>query len=214
MLKKGDLMRRFLFPALVLLLSSCAGPAPATASSESSPTPIVIVQTVLVTSEVPAAAVPSATVSVPATLPPVAQSATPGATSAVGAPGPITIPASFYGPVFTNVTVSTDTFSLRCAPKEITFDLTSGDIYITQVDMYIRVRDKHSLDVPNWNWSRTLETDGLAHFWVTLKGEDVPPDSRKDQAWFDFQFIGISKNGGVIGRTEKIKDQVSYTIDC
>ena len=210
-------MRSIILLGLAFVSSACSGPAPAGIGSDSVPTAIVIVHTVVVTA-VETAAGASPTVSATSTLLPVSPAATLAATlagtSALATGEPLTIPASFYGPVFTNITVSTNTFSLRCPPKEITIDAITGDSRVTQVDMYIRVRDKHSEDIPNWSWSRTFETDGQSNFWVTLKGEDVPPDLRKAQGWFDFQLIGIGKNRAVLGRTEKIKDQVSYTIDC
>jgi hypothetical protein len=112
------------------------------------------------------------------------------------------------------MTVSSDTFSLRCAPKEITFDVTATDIYITRVDFYYRIRDKHSNYIPEWSLGGTLETDGGSHFWLTYSGESVKADNRKDFGWFDLQFVGMNKLGQVVGRTEKIVDLVSYTIDC
>jgi hypothetical protein len=33
-------------------------------------------------------------------------------------------------------------------------------------------------------------------------------------AWFDYQFVGISKVGDVIGRSGRISKQVTYTLDC
>jgi len=209
-------MRIVLLILVTVIVSGCAG-LQGVDSGGATQTPLVIVQTVLVTAqdEQPTPPAPTSTTAPTATL----EIASPTSSAGFAAPpatagGMITIPASFYGQAFSNVAVSTNAFSLRCAPKEIAFDVTTADIYITQVDLYIRVRDKHSLDVPNWSWSRTMETDGVSHFWVTLRGEDVPADLRKAQGWFDFQVVGLGKTGAVIGRSEKITDQVSYTIDC
>jgi hypothetical protein len=33
------------------------------------------------------------------------------------------------------MSVSGDIFSLRCEPKEVSFDVTTTDVYITQVDL-------------------------------------------------------------------------------
>ena len=207
-------MKKIIFLIVILLLAGC-GVIPAAQSAESNnPTPVVVVQTVLVT---PLSDTAPLTVSTPvAAQAQITQQSQVLETQPVGIPvsGPITIPASFNGKSFTNLSVSGDKFSLRCEPKQISFDATTTDVYITQVDLYWRLRDKHSTFVPNWAWGRTLETDGLYHFWITISGSDIPPDLRKHQAWFDFEFVGMNKSGQAIGRTEKITDLVSYTIDC
>jgi hypothetical protein len=42
----------------------------------------------------------------------------------------------------------------------------------------------------------------------------VNADNRKDQGWFDVQFIGINRYGDPVGRSEKIEGLVTYTINC
>ena len=207
-------MRRGLWLIMTLALTGCAGLPAAPSVDSAKTTPIVIVQTVLVPQPVSNSGSTSAS-PVP-NQPAAATQAAPVFTTPMAVPvtGPIAIPASFNGKSFSNMSVSGDIFSLRCEPKEISFDVTTTDVYITQVDLYIRLRDKHSTFVPNWGWGRTLKTDGLYHFWITIHGYDVPPDLRKKQAWFDFEFVGMNKFGDAIGRTEKITDIVSYKIDC
>jgi hypothetical protein len=186
----------------------------AQSAESNNPTPVVVVQTVLVTP--PSDVAPLVASSPVATQPQIAQQSQGLETQPVVIPvsGLNAIPASFNGKSFTNLGVSGDKFSLRCEPKQISFDATTTDVYITQVDLYWRLRDKHSTFVPNWAWGRTMETDGLYHFWITISGSDIPPDLRKRQAWFDFEFVGMNKFGQAVGRTEKITDLVSYTIDC
>ncbi len=202
-------MKRKVYLIMVLVLTGCSAIPAAQSEELMNPTPIVVVQTVLVP-QLSDAATPLAI------QPQVAQQNQTFGTQSVVIPvtGPISIPANFNGKSFTNLSVSGDKFSLRCEPKQISFDATTTDVYITQVDLYWRLRDKHSTFVPNWVWGRTLETDGLYHFWITINGSDIPPDVRKRQAWFDFEFVGMNKFGEAIGRTEKITDLVSYTIDC
>lgn len=140
--------------------------------------------------------------------------ASPAPTKPPAPSGSILIDDSLSGGVFENMSVSGDRFSLRCNPKEISFDVSSTDIYITQVEVYYRIRDKHSNYVPAWSRAATMETDGLYHFWMTYSGESVKADNRKAHGWFDFEFVGINKYGDVIGRSEKIVGLVSYTTDC
>ncbi|GAB4503794.1 MAG: hypothetical protein Fur0043_07860 [Anaerolineales bacterium] len=219
-------MKKLLFFLLVLGLTACSAvptQPPAPQPTPVPPTPQVVIVTVEVPvqpTQAPPSPIPTVTPLPPPTEIPTqpvepTQPAAAAPTSAQPtASGPISIPAEFNGPVFANITVSTNTFSLRCAPKEISFDLYATDIYITRVDFYYRIRDKHSNDIPEWSLGGTLETDGGNHFWLTYSGESVKPDNRKDFGWFDLQFVGMNKLGQVVGRTEKIVDLISYTIDC
>lgn len=178
---------------------------------------VVTVEVPVLPSEAPPTPIPSVTPLPPPTDAPTQEAAAPTeppAPAGQPASGPVTIDASMSGGVFENVSVSGDTFALRCGAKEITFDATSTDIYITQVDLYYRIRDKHSNFVPSWAYAATFETDGGNHFWLTYSAESVKPDNRKAQGWFDFQLVGINKYGNVIGRTEHIEGLITYMTDC
>lgn len=217
-------MKKLLFIFLVLGLSACSAVPTQPPAPQPTPVPptaeviIVTVEVPVLPTQGPPSPVPSVTPLPPTEVPTQAAEPTQPAAAPTSAQpaasGPISIPAEFNGPAFANMTVSSDTFSLRCAPKEITFDVTATDIYITRVDFYYRIRDKHSNYIPEWSLGGTLETDGGNHFWLTYSGESVKPDNRKDFGWFDLQFVGMNKLGQVVGRTEKIVGLVSYTIDC
>jgi hypothetical protein len=225
-------MKKLFFIALALTLAACSGyqPVPPTPQPTAiPPTPVIQVQTVVVeitSTSPPPTPIPTLT-PVPTQAPtqtPTQPAPTETPTQAVPAgptlsvstqsTGTISIPSSFNGPVLTNITVSTNWFSLRCNPKTIVFDLFTTDVYITQVELYYRIRDKHSTYVPDWSRAASLETDGGNHFWLTFSGEQVTPDNRKASGWFDFQFVGINKLGDVVGRSEHITNIVSYAIDC
>jgi len=216
----------------VIVLSLVIAVALSACDAMSAPTPAPVAPTavpptaevVVVTVEVPVVPTEAAPTPVPSAtpLPPPTEAPTQEAAAATEPPAPaaqsgsdaLMLEASMSGGVFENVSVSGDKFSLRCSPKEITFDATSTDIYITQVDLYYRIRDKHSNDTPPWAYAATFQTDGGNHFWLTYTGEDVKPDNRKAQGWFDFQLVGINKYGDVVGRTEHIEGLVTYMIDC
>jgi hypothetical protein len=59
-----------------------------------------------------------------------------------------------------------------------------------------------------------MQVTGNGTFSLTMLGETIHPDLRKALAWFDFQLVGLGKQGAVVGRTEKIVQLVTYTIDC
>jgi hypothetical protein len=222
-------MKKIFLLLLALVLVACGATPSATSAPviENTSTPVVIVQTVivpateqptLVPSPIPPTAVPTSTTAptlpAPTDVPTQAASSVPAAANVAATVGPILVPPSFNGSSFKDIQVSGNKFSLRCEPKQITFDVHTTDVYIVRVDMYFRIRDKHSTYIPEFSLGGTMQTDGLDHFWMTLTGEQVKADLRKAQGWFDFQFVGINKLGDSVGRTEKITDIVSYTIDC
>jgi len=230
-------MKKILLVSLALVLTACGVVQPV---QQVPPTPVIA--TVLVTVIPPTEVVPPTAIPLPTqppTLPPTevptqvpptptavppTEAVQPTATQAAaaqptqGSTGPNTSPVafdpSFNGGAFTNMTASTGIFYLRCAPKDIKFDVTTTNVYITTVEMYFRIRDKHSTYVPEWTWGGTLETDGGYHFWITINSEGVNPDLRKQQGWYDVEFVGLNKLGDVVGRTEKITDVISFAVDC
>ena len=210
---------------IAIALSSCdaltATEAPAPAPAEPTtvpPTAEVIVVTVEVpvevTAEQPAAPEPTQppapTAAPPTEVPPTV------AAPAVSAPadGSIAVVSSFWGGYFKDITYSSDSFSLRCQPKEITFKATAIDPYIIDVELYYRIEDRQGTYITEWKNHGKMDATGNGTFTVTFSGEDIHPDLRKALAWFDFQFIGLNKQGQAVGRTEKIVQLVTYMIDC
>ena len=59
-----------------------------------------------------------------------------------------------------------------------------------------------------------MKDEGNGVFSMVVTGETVHPDLRLDFAWFEFQLVGLNKGGGVIDRTQKIEQLVTYRIDC
>jgi hypothetical protein len=220
-------MKKFLIILFALALTACA--APQAAPPVEQPSPVVVVNTVVVTAvptDAPPTPIPSVTPLPPTatlapTLPPpteapTQESAQPqeAASAAATTSGPIQIDPKFNGQSFEKITISGDKFSLNCKPREISFDVYSTNVYIVRTDLYIRIRDKHSTAPEPWALAGTMQTDGGNHFWMTLKGDQVKADLRKYQGWFDFQFVGVNKLGDVVDRSEKITDIVTYTINC
>lgn len=215
-------MRKMYLLFLALILTACG----AASTQPPQPTPVpptaqVIVATVLVPVEVTSAAtsmpLPTNTsaptpTDVPPTLTPTQE--VPPTQSTETTNGLIALDPKFNGQSFERISISTDKFSLNCQPKEISFDVYSTDKYIVKTDLYFRMRDKHSNDIPPWTVVGTMETDGLNHFWMTLRGDQIKADLRKYQGLFDFQFVGLNQVGDAVGRSEKITDVVSYTINC
>jgi hypothetical protein len=211
---------------LVFVLVACAAPpapteAPTEAAIQPTQTPFVVVETVVVTviptdlpTDVPTA-VPTATplpppTEVPATQPPAATAVPSG-----GETGLVTVDNTLGGGWFSNMTLTGNTLALRCQVyRQITFSVQSTDPSITQVDFYYRIQDRATGAVFDWQGPRRMLVDASGNFTLGFTGEDVNANFRKPNAWFDFQFVGLSRSGGRVGSSEKIVQQVNYTFDC
>jgi hypothetical protein len=154
--------------------------------------------------------VPPTQAVVEATQPP----AQPAPADPAGTGGLITVDDVLGGGWFTNITRTRNDFALRCQlSKEITFSVTPADPNITQVDFYYRVGDRSTGAVFDWQNAGRMIRDANGNFTIVFSGDDVNANFRKPNAWLDYQFIG-SSGSGVVGRSEKIEQQVTYTLDC
>lgn len=238
--RKENLMKRFLILILifVMALTACdvlASPteAPTAAPTNVPPTAEVVVVTVEVPVEVtaqPTAAPPTAvptetqpptptevapTEAAPTEAPPTeAQPTEAAAAQSTSSEGPITVDASLSGGFFKDVTYSSPAFSLRCPPTQITINATATDASITAVDFYYRIEDRKGTTISEWKNAGRMQPNGNGNFSLTMSGDFINPDLRKALAWFDFQLVGLNKGGGAVGRTGKIVQLVTYTIDC
>ena len=224
--------------AVILVACSSAPPAaptepPAPTVVAASPTPVVIVQTVVVEATQAPTEVPSSTPLPQPTETPVVPTATPvvvtvvvEATQAVQSAAPTSAPANPNSELvtiaenlgagwFTSMTLSKNILSLRCQiNKQITFSVKPLDANIAQVDFYYRIVDRSTGATFDWQNAGRMPPDANGNFVLVFAGESVNANFRKPNAWLDFQFIGLSRSGGVVGRSEKIEQQVSYTFDC
>ncbi len=218
-------MRKLIILLLAFALAAC-GTAPATPTAaptqeiiQPTQTAAVVLQTVVVTvvptnvpTEVPSATPLPAPTEVPPTQPP-------APTVAVAVPtevsnGLITVDNQLGAGWFVDLTRSRSDLSLRCQlNKEITFNVKATDKSITQVDFFYRIVDKTTGVAFDWQSGGRLIPDGSGGFSIAFSGDQVSANFRKPNAWLDYQFAG-SNNTGVVGRSEKIEKQVTYTFDC
>jgi len=230
-------MKKFLILSLAVLLAACssaptAAPTepPAPTVEQPSPTPVVIVQTVVVEATQPPTLVPSPTAEPPTAVPAsptsVVVTVVVEATQPAQAIAPTSVPADTTGGLitvdeilgagwFTNMTFTKNALSLRCQlNRQITFSVKPLDANIAQVDFYYRIVDRSTGSAFDWQNAGRMPPDASGSFVRVFSGEDVNANFRKPNAWLDFQFIGMSRTGGVVGRSEKIEQQVTYTLDC
>jgi hypothetical protein len=222
-LKKEDFMIRVLLLAGALALAGC-GALPIGSPAEPTASPVVIIQTVLVT------AIPTEAAPVPSEPPPTVVASpqvvvvTATALSPVAAievtPTPVSFeptapfPPDAGGGVFTNMTRSGDKFSLRCQPDAMSFGVSTSNQYVTGVDLYYRIQDRLSVSISNWQFGGSMESDKQGNFTIAFPASRVDADLRSHRAWFDYQFVAVNKVADALGRSAKISKQVTYTIDC
>jgi hypothetical protein len=129
--------------------------------------------------------------------------------------GAITLDSALGAGWFTNITLSGNNLALRCQLyKELTFSVTPTDKNITEVQFYYRIEDRSTGAILEWQNLGRMLPDGNGNFKLTLAGDTVSANVRKPNAWLDFQVVGLSKSGGVVGRSDKIVQQVNYMFDC
>ncbi len=229
-------MKRLLIFALIFILSGCSAVSPLMPAPAATSTPETVIQTVVVTVlvtqvvTVTPSSTPTATLTPIPTFTPEATAlttetpatATTGtapantgtATPASGETATATLPVNAGGGLFSNLTRSSDHFSLNCQPDTITFGVSATDPNVAEVDLFYRMEDKLSSSISGWIDIGKMESDGAGNFTMDFKSSMVDPDLRSHQAWFDYQFIGLSKAAQVLGRSAKIVKQITYTIDC
>ena len=224
-------MRKLLILFVVLALAACAAPAtPPTeqavaAPPEASQTPVVVVQTVVVEptqAPVEPSPVPPVVVTVvvePTQAPAAAAAPTeaPAQAPASDSSAPIALDNVLGAGVFINMTMSGNMFTFRCFPRDITFNITANDPAIKDAALFYRMVDKPDALYPSpWKGPIAMKDNGGGNFSIVFSGEDVDASLRLDEAWFDFQFVGLNKGGGVLtnGRTQKIERLVTFMKDC
>lgn len=216
-------MKKIAILVLAIVLSACGAPAPAPTEQAVAAEPVVVTVVVEPTQAPaePATAVPAepvvVTVVVEATQVPAAvapPTEAPAAQPVTDGNAPIMIDDKLGAGWFVNMTRTGNNLSLRCKLYEqITFSVMPTDSDITQVDFYYRTQDKATGAAFEWRNGGRMVRDVNGNFVIVFSGEDVNANFRKPNAWLDFQFIG-SNPTGVVGRSEKIVQQIDYSNDC
>jgi hypothetical protein len=224
-------MKKLVILLLAVALAACSTPATPTEQAapvveQPSATPVVIVQTVVVEAtqaptEIPAATPVPPTAVPPTVAPPVvvtvvveASQSAPVVLADTPSNGAITLDTALGRGVFSNMTMSGNAFTLRCSPRDITFNVTTANGDIRDVVFYYRVVDLNRLYPSEWKNFGKMTANGNGNFTLTFTGENIHPDLRIDGSWMDFQFVGLSRTGDRVDGSEKIEQLVKYTFDC
>jgi len=212
-------MKKFAILLLAVVLAACSTPAAPTEQAVApAPAEPVVVTVVVEPTQAPVEAAPAepvvVTVVVEATQAPAEVAAPTTAPAEAATDGSVALDNALGRGVFTNMTMSSSNFTLRCSPRDITFNITTPDAKIDDVVFYYRVTDLERLYPSEWKAFGSMVKNGGGNFTLTFKGEDIHPNLRIDGSYFDFQFVGLAKSGDVIDRSDKFESLVKYTFDC
>lgn len=123
-------------------------------------------------------------------------------------------PSATGDAIFTDLTRDLDAFSFKCAPSEINFTVKVTDPAVTKVTLFYRVVNKESTTAGAMVTGMDMVNQKDGNFWLNFTATDVKADLRLKNGWFDYQFVGFNKLGQVVGRSEKIVQQVTFTLNC
>ncbi len=115
--------------------------------------------------------------------------------------------------MFTNLTRSGSYFNLRCPPQDITFGVSTSSVYVTEVDLYYRMEDLTTQPptISTWKGLGKMNGDKNGNYTLDVNTLQLSQDLRTSaKSWFDYQFVGISKTGDLVGNSGKISQQVLY----
>lgn len=227
-------MKKALTLTLALLLTACGLVQPA--AQQEQPTPIVQTVVVVATAQATQPAPPtsislptqgptntaapeaSPTAVAPTAAPPTAVPPTSGSSSSASTSDltPVHVDNILAKGIFSDITISSDRLTLNCYPREVEITLKALHPDVTRAEMYYRMVEVPSyFRYSDWYPLGNLDTDGSGNFFKTVEGVDLSPDWRSlDQAVIEFQFVGVNKGGGVVGRTEKLEKLVMYYKEC
>lgn len=222
-------MKKLVILMLAALLAACASPVPTEQvfnTPEPTQTPVVVIQTVVVeptqaptdvpppTEAPPTPAPIVVTVVVEPTQAPLQAAPTQAPATQASGNALISLDNALGRGVFTNMTMSSSNLTLRCAPRDITFNVTASNPAIVDVVFYYRIVDLARLYPSEWKAFGNMKSTGSGNFTLTFTGENVNPSLRLDGSWFEFQFVGLAKSGNVVDRSDKFESLVKYTFDC
>ena len=220
-------MKKFLILALALVLSGCSAFTPVSPTSAPPPTAQVIIATVLVpvvATQAPTN-VPTQTPIPPSPTPQVIvitatsanTQAAPTAAISGGATATATLSPFAGGDLFTNLARSGSYFALNCLPKDITFSVSTSNVYVTEVHFYYHMEDlttqPPTISTPKDGGKMVGDNNG--NYTIDFNTLMISPDTRATaKAWFDYQFVGFNKLGDKVGSSGVITQQIYYTKDC
>jgi hypothetical protein len=119
------------------------------------------------------------------------------------------------GELFSKISHSTSVLHQKCDPLEIIFGVTAKNPEVAGVVFFFRLKDKATGLVNEWSGGGELRAVGNSMFEFNFRASAIPNGARYYQdAWVQYQFMGIDKSGQSLGRTQIFSQEITYTPDC
>lgn len=121
---------------------------------------------------------------------------------------------SIDGDLFSKVTRSTTVLHLRCDPLEIIFDVTVKDPNVKGVVFFFRMKDKATGLVNGWTNGENMRPVGNNMFEFNFRASAIPGDARYQDAWVQYQFVGVDQDRKSIGHSQIFSEDITFTPKC
>jgi hypothetical protein len=131
---------------------------------------------------------------------------TPGATA--------TATQSIEGNLFSKISHSTAVLHLMCDPLEIIFDVTIKNPNVKGVVFFFRMKDKATGLVNGWSNGENMRAVGNNMFEFNFRANAIPGDARYQDAWVQYQFVGVNQGQQSIGHSQIFGEDITFTPKC
>ena len=117
------------------------------------------------------------------------------------------------GALFSKISHSTNVLHLQCDPLEIIFDVTARDSQVKGALFYYRLENKTNGIISEWS-NAEMRPAGNNIFEFIFRSKTIPEEARYQQAWIQYQFVGLNQAGESLGNTQIFVHEINYQPDC
>lgn len=121
---------------------------------------------------------------------------------------------SIEGDLFSKISHSTDVLHIQCDPLEIIFDITVKDMNVKGVVFYFRVKDKVTGLSSDWLIGGNMRPVGNNMYEFIFRANTIPLDARYNEAWVQYQFVGIDQDQQSIDHSQIFSEDITFTPRC
>lgn len=125
-----------------------------------------------------------------------------------------TVTQAIDGNLFSKISHSTSVLHLKCDPLEIIFSVTAKDPQVKGVLFFFRMKDKATGLVNGWTSGGNMRPVGNDMFEFNFRASAIPADGRYQDAWVQYQLVGLDKAQNSIGRSQIFSEEITFTPKC
>jgi hypothetical protein len=118
------------------------------------------------------------------------------------------------GNLFSKISHSTSILHLKCDPLEIIFSVTVKNPQVKGVLFFFRMKDKATGLVNDWASGGNMRPVGNNMFEYNFRASAIPADGRYQDAWVQYQLVGLDKAQNSIGRSQIFSEEITFAPKC